>query len=142
MRTRQLIEALTEECRATPTKVEDFLRALADLAGEALEHGEELYVPALGRFRLRPYVEHSSKRTKARLSFLADPELRARLKLIEPVAMDHEPCSSCKTKNPGMCEDCKSRKRHVAVYKKCKSCIRSQTRRNRKQIGMELAGVK
>lgn len=127
----ELIDALAQECRLTPIKIEDLLRALADLAAETLERGEQFFIPDLGRFDLRPYMEHSRNRARACVTFHAVPELRARLKLVDLPERSPEPCPSCRTTNPGMCEDCKVRKRHVAVYKKCKSCIGSQTRRNR-----------
>jgi nucleoid DNA-binding protein len=133
MRADNFIEALAGECRTDRNTVEDVIRAFTDLIAEHLERGDQIRIASFGRFGLRPYMERSKRRKKVCVSFMADPELRTRLQLADPPVRYSEPCPSCKTTNPGLCETCGSRKRHVAVYKDCSACIHGKMLEKKKR---------
>ena len=112
----ELISKLTEDCRTTQTRVEDFLAALGDVFTEALKRGETVNLAPMGVFRI---VE--AKNGRPRVSFYSSADLRAALDLPDKYDRHGPLCATCKTrereKGRTDCRSCRG-KRYRGLSKK------------------------
>lgn len=113
MTEKQLLAALTEECRANPGRIEDFLLALSDTIIEELSRGERVNLGKLGSFELRPIIKDGEKKPLAAVRHRPSVEMRDQLKLADLHWNTDDICPSCKKrelKKEALCSTCRSKK--------------------------------
>lgn len=110
MRNEHLLTRLSEECRTTRGKAEDFLLALADLCVDALDREQRFALPGIGSILINP-----RRRGGPHLEFHAAEKLKERLELPDRYDPQGAVCPACKQRERQrgrrLCRKCRREKR-------------------------------